>query len=196
MKFRVVALLLALVSLCGVLAAQDGVAEAVPPTREQVQKLLQIVGIEHHLDTMLEQRQSKVREGARGCFRDMNPGADDATLKRLDAAFANTPLITSADFSDGLITELQRRLSAAEVQAGIDFYGSEAGRSLTQKMPVILQNLRVSIGPVVEKKLQAYTNALNRTLMDFQNEMNQRKPQPPFHGGAGDSSQTMHAGSI
>jgi hypothetical protein len=193
MTARLGTLMVLIASMIGAGLAQQAVSPPAPPTREQVQKLLEIVGVEQHLDAMLEKRQSKVREGARGCFRDMNPGADDATLKRLDAAFAATPPITSADVSEGLIAELQQRLSAEEVQAGIDFYGSGPGQSLT---PVILQHMRVSIGPVVEKKLQAYTSALNRTLMSFQKEMDRQKPPAPHSGAIDATGGGVHSGTI
>jgi len=181
-------------SMIGTSLAQG--ASAPPPSREQAMKLLTILGVEQHLDAKLKQRQSQVLQGARGCFKDMNPAADEATLTRLDAAFAATPTITSADFFDELVADIQQNLSAAEVQAGIDFYGSDEGKGLMQKMPAMMQSMRQSVGQSVEQKLQVYTNAVNRTLMDFQGEMNRSNPPAPHSGGPVASPGAAHTGSI
>jgi len=114
----------------------------------------------------------------------------------LTAALAATPRVTYEDVSDGVVAATQRHLSAADVEAAIAFYSTEAGERLRQHLPAILREANIHSTQIVKQKLQAYSDALNRTLMNFQNEMDQRKPHPHSGGGEGDSSQTMHTGTI
>ena len=68
--------------------------------------------------------------------RKKNPDADAATLKKLDDVFDSTPLFGFEAISETLVAAYQKNLSAADVQAGIDFYTSEAGKRLLEKVPV------------------------------------------------------------
>ena len=65
------------------------------------------------------------------------PEADAATLKKLDEAFDGTPLFGFETISEPLVAAYQKNLSAADVQAGIDFYSSEVGKRLLGKLPAI-----------------------------------------------------------
>jgi len=195
-SFRLGVLLLGIALASGALLAQSGPAADEQPTREQVLKLISIMGLQEKVDAMLKGQQNKVMAGAHGCFVDMNPTADEATVARLDAALAATPRVTYEDVSDGVVRATQRRLSAADVEAAIAFYSTEAGERLRLHLPAILREANIHSTQIVKQKLQAYSDALNRTLMNFQNEMDQRRPHPHSGGGEGDSSQTMHTGTI
>jgi hypothetical protein len=195
-RFRLSVLVLGIASVSSALLAQSAAVPGPPPTREQVLKLISVMGLQTKVDAVLKVKQGKVMAGAHGCFVDMNPHASQETLEKLDAALAATPQVTFEDVADGLVSSAQRHLSAADVEAAIVFYSSEAGTRLRLQLPVILREANAGNAHVMMQKLRAYSDALNRTLVDFQNEMDQRKQRPPLGGGQGDSSQTMHTGSI
>ena len=86
-------------------------------------------------------------------FEKKNPDADAATLKKLDEIFDSTPLFSFDDIPEAVIPAYQKNLSAADVQAGIDFYTSDAGKRLLEKLPVIMREANESGGQLVQQKL-------------------------------------------
>ena len=99
-----------------------------------------------------------------------------ATLKKLDEVFDSTPLFTFDDIAEAVIPVYQKNLSAGDVQAGIDFYTSEAGKRLLEKIPVIVRETNESGGQLVQQKLKAYSEELERKLEAFQGQTDSQKP--------------------
>ena len=79
------------------------------------------------MDASLKSAQNKIKNAARASFQKKYPEADAATLKKLDEVFDSTPLFGFDTISEPLVAAYQKNLSAADVQAGIDFYSSDAG---------------------------------------------------------------------
>jgi hypothetical protein len=134
--------------------------------------------------------QSKIRVAARASFQKKYPDADDATLKKLDEVFNGTELFGFEALSEPLVAAYQKNLSASDVQAGIDFYTSDAGQRLLQKVPMIIREASESGGPLVQKKLAAYSEELEHKLANFQTEMAQQKPSADKPNAADDKSKT------
>ncbi len=105
-------------------------------------------------------RRTNCKSAARDSFQKKNPDADAATLKKLDEVFDSTPLFSFEAISESLIPAYQKNLSAADVQAGIDFYSSEAGKRLLEKLPAIMREANESGGQLVQQKLAAYSEEL------------------------------------
>jgi hypothetical protein len=101
------------------------------------------------------------------------------TIQKLDASFDGAPAITFEDVAKPAIDLIQNKLSAREVQAGIDFYSSEAGKHLSAQMPAILLQARPSSEKMLSQKLKQYTEELNRRLKDFQGQYRQPEPARP-----------------
>jgi hypothetical protein len=76
-----------------------------------------------------------------------------------------------------VIPVYQKNLSADDVQAGIDFYSSEHGKRLLEKVPVIMREANEEGGKVVQSKMEAYGDALEHNLEAFKAQV--RKSQPP-----------------
>lgn len=173
-RFAVLALLFT--TMGGVGLAQGVALDATPPSRAQVLKLMSAMGIRENVNNSLKSTQSKIKLAARASFLKKNPDADAATLKKLDDVFDSTPLFDFEGISETLIPVYQKNLNAADVQAGIDFYSSESGKRLLEKVPVIIRESNESGGQLVQQKLKAYSEELERKLAAFQSEVDQQKP--------------------
>jgi len=173
---RLAMLVLLLTTISGVGLAQGVALDSTPPSRAQVLKLMSAMGIREGVNNSLKSTQSKIKLAARSSFLNKNPNADEATLKKLDAVFDSTPLFDFEGISETLIPVYQRNLSAADVQAGIDFYSTESGKHLLEKVPVIIRESNVSGGQLVQQKLKAYSEEIERKLAAFQSEADKQKP--------------------
>jgi hypothetical protein len=174
--------------LSGAALAQTVALDPTPPSRAQVLKLMSAMGVQQSVDESLRVTQQKVKAAARASFEKKDPGADAATLKKLDEVFDSTPLFTFEDVAEAIIPVYQKNLSAGDVQAGIDFYSSEAGKRLLEKVPEIIREANEQGGQLVQKKLQAYSEELARKLEAFESEANPAKlPDAPQSKAAGTS---------
>jgi len=170
---RLGALLLLLTSLCAWGVAQVAL-DPTPPSRAQVLQLMSSMGIQQSVDNSLKNTQSKIRNAARASFQKKFPDADAATLKKLDDVFDSTPLFGFETLSEPLVAAYQKNLSAADVQAGVDFYASDAGKRLLGKLPAILREANETGGALVQQKLASYSEELERKLAAFQSEVDQK----------------------
>jgi hypothetical protein len=172
---RIVGLLLLTATMCGLGLAQQAVMERTPPTRAQVLQLMSAMGVQQAIDSTLENAQNKLKTAAHDSFLKKHPDADAATLKKLDEVFDSTPLFSFEAVSEALIPAYQKNLDAADAQAAIDFYSSAAGRRLLEKLPAILREANESGGKLVQQKLAAYSEELQRKLEAFSAEQNPAK---------------------
>jgi len=173
---RMGALALLCAMMCGAAVAQVVALDSTPPSRAQVLKLMSAMGVQQTVDASLRATEDKVKLAARASYEKKNPGADAATLKKLDEVFDSTPLFTFDDIAEAVIPVYQKNLSAGDVQAGIDFYTSEAGKRLLEKIPVIVRETNESGGQLVQQKLKAYSEELERKLEAFQGQTDSQKP--------------------
>jgi hypothetical protein len=169
--------------------AQEVALDRAPPSRAQVLTLMTAMGVAQNIDASLRSTQDKLKLAARASFQKKNPDADEAMLKKLDEVFDSTKLFRFEDVAEVIVPVYQKNLSAGDVQAGIDFYNSEAGKRLLAKVPVIIRESNESGRQLVQEKLQAYSEELERKLETFQ--ARQQKPSAaPQSKAADDSSKT------
>jgi hypothetical protein len=173
---RSVALVLLVTCLCGVGLAQGIALDPTPPSRAQVLSLLTSMGIRQGVENSLKAAQGRVKASAHAAYKKNHPDADEGSLKKLDAVFDTTPLFGFEEISETIVGVYQKNLSAADVQAGIDFYSSDAGRRLVEKIPVIVREANESSKERVQQKLAAYSDEIMRKLEAFQQEMDKQKP--------------------
>jgi uncharacterized protein len=173
---RLGVLVLSFTMMCGMGLAQGVALDSTPPSRAQVLKLMSVMGVQQGVDTSLRNTQNKVKQSARAAFLKKNPDADAATLKKLDQVFDSTPMFSFEAISEALIPVYEKNLSASDVQAGIDFYASDAGKRLLEKVPVIIRESNESGGQLVQQKLKAYSEELERKLEAFETEVAKQKP--------------------
>lgn len=163
-------LILGVVLLCGAGVAQVTL-DPTPPSRAQVLQLMAAMGVAQNMDASLKGAQNRIKNADRASFQKKYPEADAATLKKLDEVFDSTPLFGFDTISEPLVAAYQKNLSAADVQAGIDFYSSDVGKRLLGKLPAIQREAGENGGPLVQQKLKAYSEELERKLESFQAEM-------------------------
>jgi uncharacterized protein len=173
---RLGVLVLLFIMMCVVGQAQGVALDATPPSRAQILKLMSAMGVQQNVDASLKSTQNKIKLAARTSFLKKNPDADAATLKKLDEVFDSTQLFSFEAISGALIPVYEKNLSASDVQAGIDFYSSEAGKRLLEKVPVIIRESNESGGQLVQQKLKAYSEELERKLGAFQSEVDKQQP--------------------
>jgi len=173
---RFVALVLLFTSMCVVGWAQGIALDPTPPSRAQVLSLLTAMGIRQSVENSLMNAQNRVKASARAAYKKKNPDADEASMKKLDAVFDTTPLFGFEEISETLVGVYQKNLSATDVQAGIEFYSSESGKRLVEKLPVIIREANDSSKQLVQQKLEAYSDEITRKLEAFQQDMEQQKP--------------------
>jgi len=183
-------LVLLVVAMCGMGMGQEPVLDSTPPSRAQVLALMSSMGIQRNIDSALRNTQNKLKVAARNSFQKKNPDADAATLKKLDEIFDGTPLFSFEDISESVIPAYQKNLSAADMQAAIDFYSSEAGKRLLGKLAVIIREANESSGQLVQQKLASYSEQLTRKLEVFEAEMDKQKPAAAKPKAAGEDSKT------
>jgi hypothetical protein len=176
MTHRLGVLVLLMSAMCGAGLAQSVALDPTPPSRAQVMQLMSAMGVQQNVDASLKSMQNKIRNAARASFQKNYPDADATTLKKLDDVFNSTPVFGFDVLSEPLVAAYQKNLSASDVQAGIDFYSSEAGHRLLLKLPAIQHEANESGGQLVQQKLAAYSEELERKLKDFQTEVVQKAP--------------------
>jgi hypothetical protein len=162
--------------MCGMGLAQSVALESTPPSRAQVLKLMSAMGIQQSVEASLKGMQNKIRVAARAKFQKTNPDSDDATMQKLDEVFNSTELFGFEAMSEPLVAAYEKNLSASDVQAGIDFYSSDAGQRLLEKVPLIIREASENGGKQVQLKLAAYSEELERKLAVFQSEVDNQKP--------------------
>jgi|GEM_PF-1463064 len=173
---RLGVLALVLATVCGAALGQGVALDATPPSRAQVLKLMAVMGVQQNVDDSLRGTQQKLKLQARSSFLKKNPDADAATLKKLDNVFDSTPVFSFESVSEVLIPVYQKHLSASDVEAGIDFYGSEAGKRLLQQTPIIIRESNEGGRELVQQKLAVYSGELERKLEAFQADVAKQKP--------------------
>jgi hypothetical protein len=173
---RLGALVLLAATMCGAGLAQEVTLDRTPLSRAQVLALMSSMGVQQNIDASLTAMQGKIKAAARASFLKRNPSADAATLKKLDAVFDTTPLFSFDAISEPLIAVYQKNLGAADVQAAIDFYTSDAGKRMLAKLAVIQRETNEGGGKLVQQKLAAYSEELERKLTAFRSELEKQKP--------------------
>jgi hypothetical protein len=173
--------------VCGAATAQAAAASP-QPSREQVLKLMTAMGIQQSVDESLRQAQIRVKDAARESFLKQNPNPDAAALKKLDEIFATTPFFKFEDIAEAVIPVYQKNLSAGDVQAGIDFYSSDAGKRLLEKVPAIMHEANEQGGKLVQTKMEAYGDELEHRLDAFQLQLNAAKPPAAPQAGTADGT--------
>jgi hypothetical protein len=186
---RLGALVLLGIAMSGVVLAQDVPMVSSPPSRAQVLQLMAAMGIRQRVEAGLETTQNKLKATARTEFEKKHPDADAATLKKLDEIFDSTPLFSFAEITEALVPAYQKHLSAADVQAAIDFYSSEAGKRLLENLPVITRESNETGGQLVQQKLKAYSDELERKLTAFQAGVEKAAPPAADPSKAADDKQ-------
>ena len=161
------------VAMSGAAAAQ---AASDQPSREQVLKLMTVMGVQQSVEEALHRSQAGIQDAARETFLKNTPAVDDATKKKMEEILAAEPFFKFDELVDAVVPIYQKNLSPGDVQAGIEFYSSPAGKRLLEKVPEILREANESAGKVAQQKMEKYAEQLDRKLQVLQAELQVKQP--------------------
>jgi len=161
-------------ALSGAATAQ---AASDQPSREQVLKLMSAMGVQQSVEEALHRSQDSIKDAARETFMKNTPGTiDEATQKKMNEILDSEPFFKFDDLIDVVIPIYQKNLSAADVQAGIEFYSSPPGKRLMEKVPDILREANEAGGKIAQQKMEKYAEQLDRKLQVLQAELQAKQP--------------------
>jgi len=147
------------------------------PSREQVLKLMSAMGVQQSVEEALHRSQDSIKDAARETFMKNTPGTiDEATQKKMNEILDSEPFFKFDDLIDVVIPIYQKNLSAADVQAGIEFYSSPPGKRLMEKVPDILREANEAGGKIAQQKMEKYAEQLDRKLQVLQAELQAKQP--------------------
>jgi uncharacterized protein len=179
MKRRI--LQIALVLLCFPAAAQVTVpvAKDNPATKEQVQKLFDVMQIRQQSRQMMDSVQKQMQVMTTQSIKTRYPQISAAELARATKisqdALKDLPLDAMLD---DMIPVYQKYLTQTDVDAMIVFYSSPTGQKLVQQMPEITaEAMQISY-----KRMQKQIDAVMQRVEDSVKEEEQPKPQKPSPG--------------
>ena len=144
-------------ALATLLALSPLVAFAAPPSDAQVDKLLEVMRAKQTLEVIVPQvkasQQQMIAQLTAGKTLTAEQKAGiDRVLARSDAQM--TQLLTWEKF-EPLYRDIYRQtFDAADVDAMIAFYSSQAGRNLLDKTPQLMQNTMAAMQKLIVPMLQ------------------------------------------
>src|SRR5689334_6306275 len=118
MKSRLGSFLLSAVLCVSMSGAATAQAASDQPSREQVLKLMMVMGVQPSVEESLHRSQNSIEDTARDTFLKNTPGADDATKKKMEDILAAEPFFKFDDLVDTVVPIYQKNLTATDVQAG------------------------------------------------------------------------------
>lgn len=167
-------LMLVAASLLGCSAyAQDAGADA-PATKEEIQKLFDVMDIRHQTSVMMDSMQKQMHAMTIETIQSRYPEVTSAQMARLsqisDDTLKNLPM---NEMLDDMIPIYQRHLNHADVDAMIAFYASQTGKKLMRELPQITQEaVQVSYN-----RMQKQIDAAIQRVEDMVKEEKKQKQQ-------------------
>jgi len=130
-------------------------AWAAPPSDEQVDRLLELAGVERELERMLPQLEATQEQMVRRMLpQPADPEREAAASRALEASRQSMRRMLAWERLRPLYLDIYRRSYEAEdLEAIIAFYQSPAGQRLLEKQPVLVQNTLAAIQGLVEPEL-------------------------------------------
>lgn len=144
-------------ALATLLALSPLAAFAAPPSDAQVDKLLEVMRARQTLEVIVpqvkaSQQQMLAQLTAGKSLTPAQKAEVDRILAQSDARMAE--LLTWQKF-EPLYRDIYRQtFDAADMDAMIAFYSSQAGRNLLDKMPLLMQNTMASMQKLIVPMLQ------------------------------------------
>jgi hypothetical protein len=172
MKNFILIVLAAFLLGCGAYA-QEAAADA-PATKEDIQKLFDVMDIRHQTSVMMDSMQQQMHAMTIETIQSRYPQVTSAQMARLsqisDETLKNLPM---NEMLDDMIPIYQRHLNHADVDAMIVFYASPTGKKLMQQLPQITQEaVQVSYN-----RMQKQIDAAMQRVEDMVKEEKKQKQQ-------------------
>lgn len=141
-------------------------AHAAPPSEAQVDRLLQVMEVDRTLDAMLAQMQQATQQMGASM---LGPDATAEQRAKFENVMAEQQALVRRTLTAERLQPIFRDVytdvfTAAEVQAMTEFYSSEAGRGILQKMPQAMGRSMQAMQPLMQEMMQQVRQSLEKEL--------------------------------
>jgi uncharacterized protein len=169
-------ILLVLFCLPAMAQVTVSVANPDPATKEQIQKLFDVMQIREQSHRMMDSIQKQMQAMSTQTIKTRYPQITAAELAKANRITEESLKQVPMDaILDGMIPIYQKHLSQTDVDAMIVFYSSPTGKKLMQEMPAITQEaMQMSY-----QHMQKQIDDVLRRVDDSMKEEEQPKPQKP-----------------
>ena len=140
-----------------VLAVAAPVAFAAPPSDAQVDELMDVMRVEQTLDGMWPQVEAMQQQAAAqaAAGKDLTAGEQAEIQAMLDRMMANLRTTLAWDKVQPVYRDIYAKsFDDQDVAALIEFYRSDAGQTLLDKMPQLMQNTMVATQQLMAPAMQ------------------------------------------
>lgn len=185
MNARIVSILTA--CCLGISAAAQvtvSVANDKPATKEQIQRLFDVMDIRKQSHLMMESMQKQMQTMTAQMLKTRYPQITPAELARAAKISADSLKDVPMDaMLDDMIPIYQKYLTQTDVDAMIAFYSSPTGKKLMQEMPEITQEAMQVSYQRMQKQIDNAMQRVDDMVKQEQQEKNRQnestKPNPP-----------------
>lgn len=151
---------------------------AVQPTREEVQKMLDLMRVREQMNELAQQYVMQMQQGARADYLHDHPNASEETLKKVDAIFVEVePLIKTDDLMQIIVPLYQKNLSRADVLAITAFYASPAGKHMLDKSPVVMREVMQASAEYARSHMEQFVRRVDARMKAIQGEAEETLPK-------------------
>jgi len=171
--------------LCVCVMAQvtTSVPDANPATKEQIQKLFDVMQIREQSHRMMDSVEKQMQAMSTQTIKTRYPQITAAELARANRITAESLKEVPMDaILDDMIPIYQKHLNQADVDAMIAFYSSPTGKKLMQQLPQITQEAMQASYQRMQKQIDGAMKRVEDMVKEEQQEKQQKsdpKPNPP-----------------
>ncbi|MGO1003328.1 DUF2059 domain-containing protein [Lysobacter sp. CA196] len=156
-------------------------AFAARPSDAQIDQLMQSMNYERMKGEMLKQMREPAEMMA---MAEAGDGLDDKQREALARSLARQMSMVEEMLDWKAVAPIYRKVygetfDAAEVQALIDFYGSPAGRSIMEKMPLAMGRTMQELQPLMKTMFERMQRELRNEVKDIVDGDDKAAPAPP-----------------
>jgi uncharacterized protein len=172
--------LLLTISLCLPVVAQDASPSATPATKEQIQKLFDVMDIRKQtrlaMVSMEKQTQATTTEALKTRYPRITQTQLDRVRRISEESMKDFPV---DDMLDDMIPVYQKYLTQTDVDAMIVFYASPTGRKLMQDMPQMMQEAQQASNKRIQEHMAAAMQRIDTMMKEEEQKQQSTPPSTP-----------------
>jgi hypothetical protein len=145
--------------------AQQTIAPAEKPSREEVLKYLNALHVRETMDQMMVGMKKQMKAGVEEGFKHKVPNATPEQLAKASALFDDVfTEINTDEMIDAIIPIYQEHVSKADLQQILAFYQSPVGQRLLSEQPAMMQESMQKGADLMKTKLPTIFKKLDERL--------------------------------
>jgi hypothetical protein len=180
MKRRFLFLVVTLFATAVALAQQTPAPGDAPATKEEVQKLFEVMQIHQQMrqvmDAMMKQQSAMIHETLKKRY----PQTSADRIARADKLIAETMKDMPMDaILDDMIPIYQKHFSKTDIEAMTTFYASPTGQKMMQEMPVLTTEAMQASYARMQKQMDAMMQRAEQIVKEDQEKPKSTPANPP-----------------